>query len=104
MFQHWETQLAAVNATLAAEVSEGLEDAAALMEPLVNTTADGSTYAPYSTVPIATRALIQAAFYEVADLLQEVRLVGGGGEGGEGLLGGAVHGVAGLHSWKHGRW
>ncbi|KAI3432251.1 hypothetical protein D9Q98_003812 [Chlorella vulgaris] len=93
MFQHWETQLAAVNATLAAEVSEGLEDAAALMEPLVNTTADGSTYAPYSTVPIATRALIQAAFYEVADLLQEaavaldipVKAAAGGGEAeGEG--------------------
>lgn len=77
MFAAWDAELAAANSTLGDEVDSTIEAARALLTPYVTENPEGGlTYARYSSVPIATRRLIQLAFYDVADVLQEVRLGG----------------------------
>lgn len=73
MFAAWDAELAAANATLGEEVDATIEAARAVLAPYVTENPEGGfTYARYSSVPVATRRLIQLAFYDVADVLQEV--------------------------------
>jgi hypothetical protein len=73
MIEPWQAQLAATNSTVSSKLQASLDLASDTLEPLVSKSGDGSfDYEPYSAVSMKTRQAIQAAFYDVAQSLEEV--------------------------------
>ncbi|KAL4515948.1 hypothetical protein Ndes2526B_g00663 [Nannochloris sp. 'desiccata'] len=66
MVKPFQSDLETTDTAVAQELQANLDAATAALAPFIESSADGNTYTPYSTVPMEARKAIQEEFYNVA--------------------------------------